>query len=94
MPSEEPYTTGPSWAPVESPPSHLSDADQLAQARAQGQDLVGLSVDEAVSLATSNGFVVRLAREDGTDFVLTMDLNFRRINLDVVDGHVVSSSAG
>jgi hypothetical protein len=94
VPSEEPYTTGPSWPPVGPPPSDVSDADQVAQARAQGHDLVGLSVDEAVSLATSNGFAVRLAREDGTDFALSMDLNFRRINLDVVDGRVVSTSPG
>lgn len=86
--------TGPQWPATGSPPGHMSDIDHLARTRAQGQDLIGLALGEAVALATSKGFPVRLASEDGTDFILTMDLNLGRINLDVVDGRVVSASAG
>ena len=94
MPSKESYATSPLWSPTGSSPSDTSDADQLALARAQGSALVRLSLEEAIAVATSNGFTVRLGREDGTDFVLTMDLNFRRINLAVSDGRVVSAWAG
>lgn len=88
------YSTGPQWSPNGALPGQLNDADRLAHTQAQGQDLIGLPLDEAVFRATSDGLSVRLAREDGTDYILTMDLNFGRINLDVVDGRVVAASAG
>ena len=46
-----------------------------------GDQFVGLSLVEAVARATSEGYVVRLAREDGSEFVLTTDLDFRRISI-------------
>jgi hypothetical protein len=88
------YSTGPQWSPTGSPPDNMSDADHLAQARARGQDLIGLPLDDAVAVAMTHGFSIRLAREDGADFILSMDLNVRRINLEVVDGRVFSASAG
>jgi hypothetical protein len=72
---------------------HLSDANQLAHTQAQCHDLIGLSLAQAIDVATSNGLSVRLAREDSTDFILTMDLNLRRINVDITDNRVISASA-
>jgi hypothetical protein len=69
-------------------------SDQLALARTEGQRLVGLPLDEAAATATARGFTVRLARQDATQFVMTMDLSFRRINLEVENGRVVAAFAG
>ena len=41
-----------------------------------------LALAAGVANATSQAYVVRLAKEDDSEFVLTMDLNFRRINLE------------
>jgi len=69
--------------------------DQRLEATATaGEHLVGLALAEAVARATSKGYVVRLAKEDGSEFVLTADHNSRRLNLEVDNGRVVSASAG
>jgi hypothetical protein len=89
MPVDEPYRTGRTWPAAGPAPVNQSYEDLVAlldRARVQGENLVGLSLDEAVAVATSRGVDVRLAREDETGFVMTMELNFRRINLEVVEG--------
>jgi hypothetical protein len=56
---------------------------------------VGLSVDEAVALATSNGSLFGSWRgKTAPRFVLTMDLNLGRINLDLDHGRVVAATVG
>jgi hypothetical protein len=72
----------------------MSPDEQREATAAQGQAIDGLALAEARARATSNGFVVRLVREDSTEFVLTMDLNFRRINLEVEGGRVVATHVG
>lgn len=46
-------------------------------------DLVGMTLTEAAALAESAGATVRVARRDGEDLALTMDLQFNRINVAV-----------
>jgi hypothetical protein len=69
--------------------------DQRLKATATaGEHLVGLALAEAVARATSEGYVVRIAKEDGSEFVLTADHNSRRINLDVEGNRVAATSPG
>lgn len=51
--------------------------------------IVGLSFDEAAEAAEAEGFVLRIAIEDGEDQVLTMDFVTNRVNVEVDDGTVV-----
>jgi hypothetical protein len=52
-------------------------------------DVRGLSLDEATKLAESQGWIVRVAREDGVDLALTMDFVDNRLNV-AVEGGVVT----
>ena len=92
------WSTGPQWFPApDAEPGRwaaLTHDQQLEATAAAGEHLVGLALAEAVAHATSDGYVVRLAKQDDSEFVLTMDLNFRRINLEDHNGRVVSASAG
>lgn len=49
----------------------------------------GLSLPEAAARAAEEGLVLRIACQDGEQQWLTADLRRDRVNLDVVDGHVV-----
>lgn len=48
--------------------------------------IVGLTLDEATKLAEQSGWTVRVARENGVDLALTMDLVETRVNVAVEDG--------
>lgn len=48
----------------------------------------GLTVDAARRLAKLEGHTIRVVREDGKDYALTMDLRERRINVIVEHGLV------
>jgi hypothetical protein len=92
------WSTGPQWFPApDAPPegwAALTHDQRLEATATAGEHLVGLALAEAVAHATSKGYVARLVKKDDSEFVLTMDLNFRRINLEVDNGRVVSASAG
>ncbi len=66
----------------------------MARTNARSRELLGLTVDKATQLATGWGYQVRIVREDGDWFVLTMDLQSRRINLEIENGLVVQAGAG
>jgi hypothetical protein len=72
----------------------MSPDEQRESTATQGRDIEGLTLSEARARATSCGYVVRLVREDSTEFALTMDLNFRRINVEVEGGRVVATHVG
>lgn len=78
------------------PPGWTSMAldEQRESTAAQGHAIEGLTLSEARASATSSGYVVRLVREDATEFALTMDLNSRRINVAVERGRVVTTYVG
>ena len=86
------------WGPVAEalPPgwTSLSPDEQRESTVAQGHAIEELTLPEARARATSSGYVVRLVREDATEFALTMDLNFRRINVEVERGRVVATHVG
>lgn len=56
--------------------------------------LVGLSEDEAVKVATSNGWSTRVQMRDGQSFPLTMDFNSTRVNFTIVKGSVTAINIG
>ena len=51
--------------------------------------VVGLPFDEASEAAEAEGFVLRIAIEDGEPLALTMDFVTNRVNVAVDDGEVV-----
>lgn len=55
---------------------------------------VGLTKEEAAEVAEERGVPWRIVREDGEDFVVTMDYVPLRVNFTVEDGIVVAVEAG
>lgn len=72
----------------------MSPDEQRESTAAQGRAIEGLTLSEARARATSSGYILRLVKEDLTEFALTMDLNFRRINVAVEAGRVVATHVG
>jgi hypothetical protein len=68
------------------------DVPALSQEEAVA--LVGLTEDEAMKVAESNGWIVRVSSRDGEDFQMTMDFVTNRVNLAIVDGKVTGVSVG
>lgn len=58
------------------------------------ESLIGKSLNEATQLAGFNGFAIRVTREDSTNYMVTMDLRFDRINLQIDNGVVTSCNIG
>ena len=58
------------------------------------ESLIGKSLNEANQLAGFNGFAIRVTREDSTNYTVTMDLRFDRINLQIDNGVVTSCNIG
>jgi len=58
------------------------------------ESLIGKSLNEANQLAGFNGFAIRVTREDSTNYMVTMDLRFDRINLQIDNGVVTSCNIG
>jgi hypothetical protein len=67
-----------------------SSIDVPAAFVADGSSLVGLCLDTAQKVAETNGFTVRVVREDGVDLAGTADYSDTRINV-AVEGGVVTS---
>jgi hypothetical protein len=88
------HSTGLQWPPTGTPQVGLPFEDELARTNARSQELLGLSTEEATRRATEWGYQVRITREDGTSFILTMDLSARRINLAIEHGLVTQAGAG
>ena len=66
-------------------------ADGPGDSETQQTPFVGLSLDEAVNIADSEGRPWRVAREDDVDFVLTDDLHPGRVTFEV-DAGIVSTA--
>ena len=61
---------------------------------AEAESLVGLSETDALELAKTNGWEVRVVSRDGEDFAITMDYRMDRVNLTIVDDTVTVSTVG
>jgi hypothetical protein len=80
---------------AESPPagtSTLADGCISAEQGEPADGYVGLDETGAQELAASEGLTVRVVGVDGECLPMTMDLRDDRVNLDIVDGVVVTAS--
>lgn len=68
--------------------------DMVPIAQSDADSLVGLAEDEAVKVAESRRWTVRVAERDGEQFMLTADFQTNRVNLTVTDGRVTAVSVG
>ena len=58
------------------------------------ESLIGKSLEEAIDIASSNGYETRILREDSENYYGTFDLNFWRINLEIDNKKVTKASIG
>lgn len=56
--------------------------------------LVGMEKQAALDLCKTEGIPVRVEREDGQQFMLTMDYRMDRVNLSVNGGKVTGTRRG
>lgn len=61
---------------------------------AKAEKMIGLSEDEAMKVADSEGWLVRVAERDGETFMLTADYNPQRVNLTIKGGTITDVSIG
>lgn len=45
--------------------------------------LLGLSLDNAITKCDANNYTTRIVKKDNESFVVTMDMSFNRINLEI-----------
>lgn len=53
------------------------------------ESLIGLSKEDGLKMCLDNGYKVRITRENSSDFIITGDLCFDRINLEI-DENIIS----
>lgn len=58
------------------------------------ESIIGKSLKDGIELVKSNGFSVRVTREDDERFFVTQDLRFDRINLEIDNGKITSARIG
>lgn len=58
------------------------------------ESIIGRKTDEVLMEIEKRGYESRLASIDGEEFMLTMDLNLKRINLHIEKGIVIGSFIG
>ena len=69
-------------------------APDVAIAVADAEKLVGLSEDEALKVATGNGWKWRVITRDGKNFQVTMDWVGNRVNVEITKGTVTAVKVG
>lgn len=83
-----PAETAPAGDPSVAPPRPVPGEPDLSGPDLAELGVVGLGVDEATERAAAQGWTLRVARVDGEDLALTMDLRSDRINVAVDAGLV------
>ena len=58
------------------------------------ESLLGLSEEEAVNRCIDNGHRVRVTRTDDRYYIITMDLRFDRVNLELDNGVITKADVG
>jgi hypothetical protein len=54
--------------------------------------LLGLSLDNAITKCDANNYTTRIVKKDNESFVVTMDMSFNRINLEIATAMKESKS--
>lgn len=70
------------------------DPDPSVLSKETANTLVGLSEKDATRVATGKKWLVRIAKRDGEEFMLTMDYASNRVNFTVVAGVVTEVTIG
>lgn len=55
---------------------------------------VGLTRDEAEAKALKEGIVLRVAKEDGKNNVLTLEFKNNRVNIELTNGKITEANIG
>jgi hypothetical protein len=58
------------------------------------ESLIGLTKEEGRKLCLDNDYKIRVTREDSNNYVITMDLRFDRINLELDNGIITKCDIG
>ena len=58
------------------------------------ESLIGLTKEEGTKVCLDNDYKVRITREDSNNYVITMDLRFDRINLELDKGIITKCDIG
>jgi hypothetical protein len=58
------------------------------------KSLIGMTKEEGYLLCKEKGFEYRITREDSTNYAITMDLCFDRINLAIDNGRITKCNLG
>ena len=58
------------------------------------EEVVGMFKYDAIIKIEAANFKARISAEEGEEFIVTMDYNPERFNLEIVDGKVVKVSRG
>ena len=58
------------------------------------ESLIGLTKEEGTKLCLENDYEFRITREDSNNYVITMDLHFDRINLELDKGIITKCDIG
>ena len=58
------------------------------------ESLIGKSLERARELAGFNGFTIRVTREDSTNYMVTMDMRFDRIDVQIDSGLITKCNIG
>lgn len=58
------------------------------------KDLIGMTKESGSRLCRENDYEVRITREDSINYVITMDMKFNRINLEIEEGLIAKCDVG
>jgi hypothetical protein len=58
------------------------------------ESLIGMDKESVTELCKENDYKVRITREDSNNYVITMDLRFDRINLEIDKGLITKCDIG
>ena len=67
---------------------------QIARTQSIANQMIGMTIDEATSLAEGSQLIVRIVEQDGESFMVTMDFRTNRVNLVIENGVVTRVSVG
>lgn len=59
-----------------------------------GSQVIGLTEREAASVAAENGLTLRVTRRDQNSFMVSQDLRFDRLNIEIDGGVVTEATLG